>query len=1094
MNLHAAMRRILGGVGVRIAVIALVVVGPLAAYQIAIIGALRQDQVDHALSDLDEFTRLSIGRLALTEGKLAIELEALSGLASRLADPAFCQEILPRLAQGEATLTVYDRSDRVLCQTGTLKEPLTGWRPSTAMRIFEAGDSGALVAAQRVGGSAVEWVAVALPIDFRREGPAIGRAESTRPTLHIIDERGLSVLGNGNQAGVLAPDGDGQEELAAATQGHGHGQFRSHGRDLLAAYQTTDSGLGRLRFIAEIPADTVLEPAHREARRMTIVLVLVMFMAGLIGRFATRRLVTRGLGQVARFAESLAKGEVAEPIEGLPSGGELGRVSSSLRRSMARLAARDLALHSSLTHWRLLAEGASDVITRSSADGRLVYVSPSSLTVLGFAPEAMLGRNYDDFVYLEDRWRLAHNRHRLLATPDERTRLSLRLTRNDGSLCWIEASCAALAHPSGEIEILIAARDVTTKARAEEELRRNESWFRSMAECAPVMIRIADNDRNCSYANRAWREFTGGGSMAVLDQGWTDSVHPEDRAGLLAAHDAAYRNQGLVTHEYRLRRHDGSWRTVIETAAPQIDPGGGIRGYVGSTIDVTDHYAVQEAFRQQWSVLRSVIDALPEALLVLDVEGRVKQANPAASAMFTMAAEGLAGRPAGELLAHPSGGPPDQALLDCTAFVNAYRRQSGEVFMGETVVAPIREDDGAVSGYVNVIRDVTEDIRVAREAQAARQAAEAANVSKTKFMAAASHDLRQPLHAMHLFLDSLQRRVSGAEANELVNNVKLSLESLDEMFGQLLDISRLEGGVIAPAARDVSFNRLTAIIAPQASRLAAERGLRFRVRPCNQAIRTDPVLFERILRNLVTNAIRYTRTGGVLVGCRRRGDTLRIAVWDSGRGIPDERMEEAFSEFHRIEEEGDDHRGLGLGLTIVRRLANVLGHRLVVASRPGRGSMFGIEVPLAVQTATGIVNQVERLQGGVISGAKIALIDDDPTVVDSTKRLLEDWGCEVTAARATGDLLAALKLAGRPDLVLCDYRLKDGVTGLMLVSKIRDTYGSDIPAIVITADTHRSIHQQIIDGNCRLLLKPLPPARLKSLATLLLNPLTADAG
>ncbi len=1088
MSLIPAIRRMTGSVGVRIALVSVLMIGPLAAYQVAAVLSLRNIQLQHTLDHLDDFASLSADNLESAEQEISWQANALATIAPTLDDAMSCKAALWKLARREATLAAYDGTGALLCSVGPLSGTAATWQPAPSIRVVDEADQATVVATAPTAAGRIAWVAAATPLHLTEKLRWTGM-HGGRPILHILNDDQTALLTS--MDGLTTAHREDPGERAALRMLDGRGRFTDQSKDVLAAFRTLESGFGRLHIIAEFPTTDALAPARREAQRTILVWLALVGTTSLMGWFATRHLVTKRVKGIASYAESVADGDLKAPLPAMPSGGELGRMTRSLQRSMARLAAREGALMLSLEHWRVLAEHVSDVITRTSADGRLLYVSPASLVVMGYSPDEMLGHSWAEFVHPADRERMVDNCRQLVSAPLDQSCMTFRFVRPDGTICWIEANCTTQSDPAGKMVFVSAARDVTDKTRAEEELRRNESLFRTMAECAPVIIWVTDQNMSCSYANRACLEFLGWSPGEIMGKGWMRAVHPDDLSRQGVRFRAAFRRLNQVTQLFRVRRKDGLYRSLIVSGAPRIDPDGKFLGYVGSAIDVTDQYAAEQALREQWSLLRSIIDALPEALVVADADGRIRQANPAASAMFRIPADELVGRPLGDPFPPPGAGEDAAQRIESLSVVQPFRRNDGTAFMGETVVAPIVDDRGLVTGHVKLIRDVTAEIKAARETHAARQAAEQANASKTRFLAAASHDLRQPLHAINLFLDSLGRRVSGAEAMDLVGNIRASLASLNEMFAQLLDISRLEAGFVSPEPKDVEIGRIMGIITPPASRLALERGLQLRVRSCQAVIRTDPLLCERILRNLVTNAIRYTRRGGVLLGCRQRGTTLRVEVWDTGRGIPPDRLDDVFSEFRRIEEDADDHRGLGLGLTIVRRLADLLGHRITVASRPGRGSVFALELPLGDPTALTEVNKVDRLARGTVAGTIVAVIDDEPTVVDSMRQLLGDWGCRPVAARRVGDLLSALERAGRPDIILADYRLKGGITGVMVVERIRSEFGANIPAIIITADTHRTVQQTVTEAGCRLLLKPLPPPRLRSLMTQLLHPLEA---
>jgi signal transduction histidine kinase len=371
---------------------------------------------------------------------------------------------------------------------------------------------------------------------------------------------------------------------------------------------------------------------------------------------------------------------------------------------------------------------------------------------------------------------------------------------------------------------------------------------------------------------------------------------------------------------------------------------------------------------------------------------------------------------------------------------------------------------------------------------AAKDEADRSNVAKSRFLAAASHDLRQPLHALGLFAGALEDRVREPEAGELVSKIQDSTRALEEMFDALLDVSRLDAGVMDVQVTDVSLlpllQRLEAEFTPQAQR----KGLRLRVMPSRLAVRSDPVLLSRILQNLVSNAIRYTDRGRIVVGCRRRGGQIRLEVADSGRGIAPERRREIFEEFHRVEPDpARTGEGLGLGLSIVERLARLLDHRIDVDSTPGRGSVFTITVPRASRVAQASEHPAPPAPLH-LGGISVLVVDDDATVLDATRRQLERWGCQVRAAPSAVEACDPEGLAAAsPDVIVADYQLAGGATGIEAIAAIRVMLGRPVPAVLVTGATSPDALGAARAGGFPLLHKPLAPAKLRAALTQLVR-------
>ena len=371
-------------------------------------------------------------------------------------------------------------------------------------------------------------------------------------------------------------------------------------------------------------------------------------------------------------------------------------------------------------------------------------------------------------------------------------------------------------------------------------------------------------------------------------------------------------------------------------------------------------------------------------------------------------------------------------------------------------------------------------------AERARAEAEAANRSKTQFLAAASHDLRQPLHAMGLFAATLQEKAQDRDVRGLVASINASVEALEQLFNSLLDISKLDTGAVVAERSAFPLAPLLCRVKHEFAPLAAGKGLRLGVMPTRAWVESDPVLLERIVANLVSNAIRYTKRGGVIVGARRRGEHIALEVWDSGVGIAEAERERIFEEFYQIGNvERHSSKGSGLGLAITRRLARLLGHALELDSLPGRGSRFVLQLtrvaaaPMS-QPSTPVVAQ------RTLSGARVAVIDDERAVVDGLRALYSAWGAEVIAATTGDDLLAALgNASGYPDLVVADYRLARGELGTEVIARLRSEIGSPVPALLITGDS-TAVLGAASECACEVLIKPVLPGELKAASSRIL--------
>jgi signal transduction histidine kinase/CheY-like chemotaxis protein len=371
---------------------------------------------------------------------------------------------------------------------------------------------------------------------------------------------------------------------------------------------------------------------------------------------------------------------------------------------------------------------------------------------------------------------------------------------------------------------------------------------------------------------------------------------------------------------------------------------------------------------------------------------------------------------------------------------------------------------------------------------------EAANQAKSRFLAAASHDLRQPIHALALLAAQLDRSGDAVHQKGLVAQIESGIETLGDLFDDLLDISKLEAGAVVAQYEDFAISAVFGAISTQFAPEAREKGLTFKVLPNDSYVHSDPVLLQRILLNFVSNAVRYSERGGVLVGARQRGSNLQIAVWDTGCGIPEERREDIFREFVQLDSPHRDRgKGLGLGLAIVARLAPLLGSAVELKSVPGKGSMFAIRVPLAdhadVSNAVPIHrHRDERSHAAPLRGVFALVVDDDESARAGMQGLLEQWGCLVLAADSAAEALALLSRHDRaPELVICDYHLSAGENGIEAIRRIQAACDCVMPAILVTGDTAPEVLRAANDHGHPVIHKPVAPAKLRALLNQLLT-------
>ncbi len=499
---------------------------------------------------------------------------------------------------------------------------------------------------------------------------------------------------------------------------------------------------------------------------------------------------------------------------------------------------------------------------------------------------------------------------------------------------------------------------------------------------------------------------------------------------------------------------------------------------------------------------RSALDAAPDAMIIIDETGIIAFANRQAAALFGYAHEELVGHPVELLmperfrvrhLAHRGGYVYSPRLRPMGQGLELYgRRRDGAEFPVEISLSPIESPPRPL--VAAAIRDVTERKRVEGElilarqqAEEAGQIAERANRAKSRFLATASHDLRQPLQTLALLNGTLRRTVSGAEAEEAVAQQEQAIGAMSRLLNALLDISKLESGAVKPDPSDFAVSGILDELRREFASVAAGKGLAFDVENCGACAHSDSSLIEQVLRNLVSNAIKYTRRGRVALRCLLApGHTVCIEVLDTGIGIPADQIDSIYDEFHQVGVPANSSRdGYGLGLAIVKRIVELLALRLDVRSQVGVGSAFSLFLPAAlgpVEASSSAPRLPQRRTSGAAGpiGRRVLLVEDDSGVRDATRMLLKVEGYQVTAVASLEEALVAAR--GGTDLLVTDYHLRDGETGTQVISALRATLGPSLKSVLVTGDTSTAIREIPFDPDMRIASKPI---RAEELLTLL---------
>jgi len=598
---------------------------------------------------------------------------------------------------------------------------------------------------------------------------------------------------------------------------------------------------------------------------------------------------------------------------------------------------------------------------------------------------------------------------------------------------------------------------------------------------------VTDDEGRIQAANSPAEELFGYGPGELVGEPieiLIPSEHREHHRELRARYQSSPRGRPMVSGlELHGQRKDG---TVFkaEIALNPVDTTDGL--VVTSTIRRIDEADISEAY------FRMLLESAPDAMVIIDDQGKIAIANGQAEEMFGYTREEMLGKPVEMLLpkrlredhiGHRDGFALEPRLRPMGPGLELLaRREDGSEFPVEISLSPVRSDAGQFVS--SVIRDVTVRRRMEREIIAARQEAERANKANSAFLAAASHDLRQPVQALSLLNGALRRTVKNERALEMIDSQEYSLIAMTNLLNSLLDISRLDAGAVSPELEDFPIQRLIDRLSDEFARQAQHVGLDFASSSCATVINSDPNLLAEIIQNFVSNAIRYTDKGGVKLDCSERDGQCVITVTDTGIGIEPDQLDEVFREFHQCKAPGASKEGFGLGLAIVKRLSDLLGLTINVTSDIGKGSSFSVSIPAADRTVAS--EDVDTAPDpGAYSDASglVILIEDDVNVANAWGMLLEAEGYSVAmAATATEALALVNHVEETPALLISDFHLLDGSTGVEAVSAIREFFDEHIPAFIVSGDTSKVVKDARLLDNCTLMCKPIDTNRLLAAA------------
>ncbi len=685
---------------------------------------------------------------------------------------------------------------------------------------------------------------------------------------------------------------------------------------------------------------------------------------------------------------------------------------------------------------------------------------------------------------------------------------------------------SALAGTGMQIDQVATLLDQTS-----QKLKFRHELLQSALENLSEGISVVDGELRLVAWNTAYLDlFDYPDGLVQIGRPINDLLYFNARRGMMGSGDVEdlvqrrlhWMRQGS-SHFYQRHTSDGR---VIEIRGNPM-PGG---GFVTSFTDVTERLRAEEALRESERTIRFYTDNVPALLAYVDSDLTFRFTNRAYENLLGLDRSELIGRYLHEVfdqhemlrrspyLEGALAGERQDFELEITdakdrrryvlaTYIPQFNRR-GEVLgffsllqdITERRQAELRLKDakqelerrvaGRTRELTELNRELSQEIRiragVENALREAKREADEANQSKTRFLAAASHDLLQPLNAARLFVSALgQQHGLTDEQQHLVERLDGSIGSAEELLSALLDISRLDAGAMPTNVREFPIREVLDPLFAEFSVLARERQLRFDLVSSQARVVSDPKLLRRVLQNFLSNAMRYTDRGRVLLGCRRLDGHLSLQVWDTGPGIPSDQIESIFREFHRLQESRRSReRGLGLGLAIVERIARILDHPVTVRSRPGHGTLFALSVPLADGSAEPdrpVRRHDARRNARALAGLKVLCVDNEPDILTGMRALILPWGCQVRTACDETEALARSADGWRPDILLVDYHLDDEHNGVDLMNRLRARFGSDLAGILITADQTETVRNEARASGYRVLQKPLKPAALRAL-------------
>jgi len=855
----------------------------------------------------------------------------------------------------------------------------------------------------------------------------------------------------------------------------------------IVAFRPTKFGLDGMGVLVALDKTATLGPIHEAMQRALAGIAAVLTVTLLAVWWGGNRLLRRPTAALVEAARRWSEGNlsVRSGVSGERSElGTLGRAFDDMAEELERQQhVREEA--NALAHkMAAVLDSTTDGVFELDRDWRIVYMNDRARMLIADGRDLVGRCLWDAFPQADgsifsEQYRRAMDEHE----PVE----------FEGLYPPFDSWYAVRAFPSRD-GLAVFFQDITARKRGEEALsfaNREKgallAQLNGLLENAPVGLAFFDREHRYLRINEKLADING--ILADAHIGRTISeLLPDTAASVAPMIDHVFQTGealpyqeivGETPRQFGVRRH---WLTALFP----VHNGPDVAAVGIVVMEVTDLRRAEAAHHRSEERFRSIFELAAVGIERIALDGQFLDVNAKLCSILGYERRELLGRTFRDFT-DPADLPAEDALLDrllggdIASYVieKRYRRKDGGVVWVRTTSSLARITGTEMAYRISIVEDITESKAMEEELRFAKDEAERANLAKSKFLAAASHDLRQPLQSLFFFAAALSGHLQNSAGIEVLRHLEQGLDTLKGLLDSLLDVSRLDAGVVTPVIEDFAIDEVLEPIRAAYAPLAAEKGLDWRVEGCAAKVRTDRTLLGRLLRNLVENALRYTESGLVRLQCRVDGPCLSIVVQDTGIGIPADHLERIFEEFHQVgNPERDRAQGLGLGLAIVRRLSRLLDHPVDVRSVEGRGSAFRVLVPL------GEGSVVETPEGAGASTAKgsgrlAVLVDDDAIVLMGLQMILSEWGYTVLSAGSADQAMA--RLAGQtrtPDIVIADYRLREGRVGTEVILRVRERYGATVPGVILTGETGPDCLHDAAAHGLTVIHKPVTPREL----------------